>query len=256
MKRIYIGAFALFFSLSVAAQGSLVSDYPVLESAETVSSTISPGLFRHLMATYPNITDTEVQEKYQELERIVYKLNRKLKKAKSMEQFLNYFFYYVHRTQLKNYRLYATLGDLMTSKDYDCVSGTALYALLLDALHINFSVREMTYHMYLEIPLEDGVAFIESTDPLSGLVIGEEAILARKATYQAEEIDQKVYDQPIRARVGMPELIGLSYFNAAVYRYNQQQLTPARHYLRQAIRWYPAERMYALQALIESVATR
>ena len=65
-----------------------------------------------------------------------------------------------------------------------------------------------------------------------------------------------MYADAIRARVGITELVGLTHFNAAVNYYNQQQLAPARQHLQQAMQWYPAERMYALQALIEAVATR
>ena len=179
-----------------------------------------------------------------------------MKRSKSTEQFLKHFFYYVHRNYLKDYQQYATLNDVLENGKYDCVSGTALYALLLDALHINFSVQEMTYHMYLEIPLDGGIAIIESTDPLAGFISTESAIAERLAQYQAEEADPTVYSRPIQAKVGMDELLGLSYFNAAVFHYNQQQFTPARQYLRQAIRWYPADRMYAFQAIIETVATR
>jgi TolA-binding protein len=144
----------------------------------------------------------------------------------------------------------------MTHHKYDCVSGTALYALLLDALQINFTIQEMTYHMYLEIPVGNGRVLIESTDPLSGLTLGAEAVAAREAQYRAEEIDPEVYTQPIQAQIGLTELVGLSHFNAAVHHYNQQQLVAARQHLQQAIQWYPAERMYTFQAIVEALAVR
>jgi len=256
MKRIYTGVFALFFSSLSIAQPITVSNYPVVQTNYQQDSGISSELFWQLMATEPGISDQEVQEKYQELEQTFFKLKRKLKKSRSMEQFLKYFFYYIHRTYLKEYQSYATLENLMTDHKYDCVSGTALYALLLDALQINFTIQEMTYHMYLEIPVGNGRVLIESTDPLSGLTLGAEAVAAREAQYRTEEIDPEVYTQPIQAQVGLSELVGLSHFNAAVHHYNQQQLVAARQHLQQAIQWYPAERMYTFQAIVEALAVR
>lgn len=256
MKRIYTGVFALFFSSLSIAQPIAISDYPTVQTDHQQQPGVSSELFWQLMATEPGISDQEIQEEYQELTQTVRKLNRKLKKSRSIEQFLEYFFYRVHRTYLKEYQSYATLGELMTDRKYDCVSGTALYALLLDALQIDFTVQEMTYHMYLEIPVGNGKVLIESTDPLSGLVLGDKAVADREAQYQAEEVDSEVYAQPIQAQVGLSELVGLSHFNAAVHHYNQQQLPAARQHLQQAIQWYPAERMYTFRAIVEAVAVR
>ncbi|MGD1889866.1 MAG: hypothetical protein ACFB15_04605 [Cyclobacteriaceae bacterium] len=256
MKRCYSGVLALLFSSLSVAQPIVVSNYPVVQTIPQQKSGISSELFWQLMATEPCISDQEIQDKYQKLEQTVFKLKRKLRKSQSIEQFLKYFFYHIHRTYLKKYQSYATLENLMTDHKYDCVSGTALYALLLDALEIDFTVQEMTYHMYLEIPVEGGKAFIESTDPLSGITLGAEAVAAREAQYQTEEVDPEVYTQPIQAQIGLPQLVGLAHFNAAVNHYTQQQLAAARQHLKRAIQWYPAERMYTFQAIIEALAVR
>ncbi|MEQ9438393.1 MAG: hypothetical protein RIG62_05075 [Cyclobacteriaceae bacterium] len=256
MKRLFVGVLTLVFSTTVIAQTAILPDRTLFRVLETDSPRISPDLFSRFMAVQPGISNQAQQEKYLELNAFVQHLNQRLQKSRSTEQFLKYLFYRVHRTHLKEYQSYATLNSILTEGVYDCVSATALYALLLDALHIKFSVQEMTYHVYLEIPVGEEAVLLESTDPLAGFVVGTENIAARLAQYQAEEIDQAVYSRAIQARVGMTELVGLTHFNAAVNYYNQQKLAPARQHLQQAIQWYPAERMYALQALIESVATR
>ncbi|MGB3588329.1 MAG: hypothetical protein WBA23_17395 [Tunicatimonas sp.] len=256
MMRLYIWGITLFFSVSVSAQKLVVPSHPTLVDVPASKIEVSPKLFAQFVTIQSDITPANIQEQYVSLQHTAQYLNRKLKKSKSTKQFLKYFFYHIHRTHLKRYASYATLGDLLGSGHYDCVSGTALYALLLDALQIRFSVREMTYHMYLEVPLGEEIVIIESTDPLGGFVSDKLAITKRIAQYQSEEANAAMYPQPIQAKVGMEELLGLSYFNAAVDNYNHHQLTSARQYLRQAIRWYPADRMYAFQAVIESVATR
>ncbi|MEM6845977.1 MAG: hypothetical protein AAF944_00475 [Bacteroidota bacterium] len=256
MLRLYTWAFALFFSTTVLSQPLSVPDCPVLRDTDLAKVRVSPDLFNKFVTIQSTITAPEIEEQYRALNRTVQHLNQKLKKSRSTEQFFKHFFYYVHRNYLKEYQQYATLDNLLKSGKYDCVSGTALYALLLDALHINFSVREMTYHMYLEIPLDGSLAIIESTDPLGGFISTESAVAERLAQYQAEEADPAIYSQPIQAKVGMDELLGLSYFNTAVFYYNQQQFTAARQCLRQAIHWYPADRMYAFRAIVEAVAAR
>ena len=256
MMRLYTWGVALFFSISVSAQPITIPNYPTLPDVSTSGVEVSSKLFAQFVAIQPNITPANAQEQYLALQQTARHLNQKLKRSKSTEQFLRYFFYHIHRTHLKKYKPYATLGDLLNTGRYDCVSGTALYALLLDALQIQFSVREMTHHMYLELPLDEGIALIESTDPLAGFIAGEPTVTKRLVQYRAEKPDVAIYPQPIQAKVGLEELLGLSYFNAAVDCYNSHQLTPARQYLQQAIRWYPADRMYAFQAVVESVASR
>ena len=254
--RLYIWGVTLFFSISVSAQRITVPNNPTLPKVSISNVEVSSALFTKFVTIQSDITPANTQKQYLALQQTVQHLNRKLKKSKSTEQFLKHFFYYIHRKHLKKYEQYATLGNLLNTGQYDCVSGTALYALLLDALQIRFSVREMTHHMYLELPLDEGVAIIESTDPLAGFITGKPAVTKRLAQYRAEKPDAAIYPQPIQAKIGLKELLGLSYFNAAVDSYNNYKFTPAQQYLQQAIRWYPADRMYAFQAVVEAVATR
>lgn len=247
-----VGAIALFFSTWASAQT------PHLTVAEVAADgpRVSPALYSQFTEILPSSSPEDLQDKYSELNYFVQQLDHRLKKSASVKQFLRYLFYRVHRSHLKQYQSYATLNELLTDGKYDCVSGTALYALLLEALRIDFSIQETTYHVYLVVPLGDDVAILESTDPTSGLVIGSDNVAQRLAQYRNEEVNPPLYAAPIQARVGMSELLGLTHFNAAVNYYNQQQLEPARQHLQRAIRLYPADRMYALQTLIESLATR
>ena len=256
MKRLYTGVFTLIFSTTVLAQTAIIPDRSFSNVIETKSPQISSKLFSHFMGVKSDFSGQTLQETYSELNDFVRHLDQRMQKSRSTEQFLRYLFYRVHRTYLKDYQSYTTLNDILSDGAYDCVSATALYALLLEALHIDFSIQEMTYHVYLEIPVGNEVVLLESTDPLAGFVAGSGKVAERLAQYRSEEVDQTMYSRPIQAQVGITELIGLTYYNAAINYYNQQQLVPARQHLKQAIQWYPVDRMYALQALIESVATR
>ena len=160
---------------------------------------------------------------------------------------------------MKRYQDHTTLYELLERGRYDCVTGTALYALLLEALQINYQVQELPYHVYLNIYLTNGdTVLIESTDPQRGFVTRSSERQERLTQYAASltadpNTDAYQYDFTIQESIGLTELAGLSYFNEAVAYYNQQQFQQAITLLQQATQLYSSQRMEAFRSLVEGV---
>lgn len=58
--------------------------------------------------------------------------------------------------------------ELNKNGNYNCVTATALYGLLLNDLGIPFSIKETPEHVYLIAYPKSDAILIESTDPLKG----------------------------------------------------------------------------------------
>ena len=72
---------------------------------------------------------------------IVTKLDKKNQKNKS--QFLKNLFFIVQNKKLKRYKSYASFNDMMVRGEYDCLTGTILYAMLLAHYEIPFQIHVM-----------------------------------------------------------------------------------------------------------------
>ncbi len=202
-----------------------------------------------------------------ELDAFIAGLKKKQSAYKNDERFLNYMFYKVHRKFLKHYTSYPDFLSLFTKGQYDCVTGTALYAYLLDSLGYDYTIQEKEYHIYLMITPQVAqneqqktkTFLIESTDPLYGFVSDPSAIQERIQWYESEEnsaIGGFQYNFEINNTINLVELAGLAYYNSAVAHYNRQQFAEAIVQLKKAKFLYESQRMNAFMSLIDNtVAT-
>jgi hypothetical protein len=194
------------------------------------------------------------------LNEFVEDMLRKKQHYRSDKRFLKHLFYKVHRRYLKHYRDNTNLATLLEEGSYDCITGTALYSLLLDALGYKYSIRELPYHVYLMVSLEQGrdSLLLESTDARHGFTGSPARISKRLAQYsedlKAKEPYQYDYTFEINEQIGLRELAALNYYNVAVQHYNQQQFEEAKVFLIQARHLYPARRMQALQILLRQIS--
>ena len=98
--------------------------------------------------TIGSIDNNPTLHRYDEL--LSHLKDRKDKYNDDDIRFLRNMFGYVHRKQLANYKNFVSLDNTLDkAKVYDCLTGTALYALLLHDLGYEFTVKEFDYHILL-----------------------------------------------------------------------------------------------------------
>ncbi len=198
----------------------------------------------------------------EKLQKEILHLKRIKSKFKDEAKFIQFAFYRIHRKFLKNYKLYSTLPQLLEEGNYDCVSGTALYAVFFQFLNIKYEIREMAYHVYLlAYTSNHQLIVVESTDPFYGCIIELDKIKAYAAQMRAQQLiasnaNQYQYQHIIDQAVSLHQLAGLQFFNAAIHWYNQAHLEKARKYLALAFRYYSSQRMYEFKKLMELYAYR
>jgi tetratricopeptide (TPR) repeat protein len=178
------------------------------------------------------------------------KLEKKRSSIKKEKDFVRVIFTKVHQEYLKEFKQYASFNDLFGKGDYNCLTGTILYALVLNHFEISYEVIETNYHIFLTVETKQGKILLEATDPLAGFVDNASSIEERIATYKQNRLTSANSSQPhyqfsfdLYKNVSLEELQGLLYYNKAVESFNQQQLEKSIQYLEKAHELYSSSRI-------------
>ena len=215
------------------------------------------GLF--IRSEFDDLEFDEVEAYEARYEALVTKLKEKQATSKSDALFLKHVFYTVHRKMLGEYEQYVTFSEIFKKeKKYDCVTGTALYALILDELGIDFQIHETDYHVYLVAYAGGKEYLFESTDALAGFAwdskeiderrafVNQESIrinteLAMTGLASNEESGQGV--TYIDNVVNLRQLAGLHYYNQALKQFNTNDHKEAYKMIIIAQGIYPSQRI-------------
>jgi hypothetical protein len=177
------------------------------------------------------------------------KLQAKRSKFKDESKFLRYVFYDVHKKYLKHYKRSETFSNIFNNREYNCVSGTALYACLLSQLGYRPNIYETRYHIFLTVTLDSGDCILfEATDPAHGFVNDFEKVEERVALYLENEAEEVTKQESLSApfnkdivfkSISLHELAALHYYNLAVDFINQENYYEAFRVLKKAHLLYP-----------------
>lgn len=158
-------------------------------------------------------------------------------------------FYFIHRKYLKTYKEYASFSDLLSSGEYDCVTGTTLYAIVLERLGVPFKIIEYPYHTNLIVTLFDKEYMMEATDPQYGFVGKLDELQSRIKHYRISNQSNSFHKI-----IDAGKLEGLYYYNQAVRSYNTHSYYRASLMLKKANALYACERIQKLYYRLEVVA--
>ncbi|MEL6556909.1 MAG: hypothetical protein AAFQ94_01915 [Bacteroidota bacterium] len=242
-KLVYIFIIVLLTGGSFSSQGSTVMDGG--------TDTKSIKALKLILSSNQN-TEYSIVEFTELLESI----KEKKDKFSTEQQYLQFVYKYVHRKRLKRYKTYVTLGETLSrSGYYDCLTGTLLYSLILEELGFQVTIREFNYHVMLIVNLDDKKILIESTDPLNGFVVGDEAVNQRIAEYKADDLKKKrqsVYGftKLIDNEITTGQLVGLHFYNQAINSLNQLDVKAAKVAITKAESLYPSQRVHEIKKFI------
>lgn len=227
------------------------------DQQDAVSLTQDP-LQAFIESDSPGFQFTEYKS---EIHKIVKKLGRKQTKLSGL-RWLEKSFYFVHRKKLHWYTNYVDLAQLFASGQYDCVTGTALYALIFEELGVDYTIHEFDYHVFLIARVGADSALIESTDALNGFVHDVREISRRMELYGNGYSPEMPATTPVgnrsatasyhvNNRISLYELAGLQYFNLAVKAFNENKLDEASRLIQQAWQLYPSYRIREIKKIFE-----
>ena len=212
------------------------------------------GYFKLLIAADETMTDAVANEFNQEIDLFLEKYNTKITSNQIQGRYLSQLFYKVHRKYLKRYVQYSSLSETIQNGNYDCLSGTSLYAVLLEKLNVPFQIVETNYHIYLKIETKNGTVLMESTDPLNGYIDNKNEVASRMGEIESDQEKlqegQYAFEFNINQIISMDGLVGLQYFNQAVDAFNHQKFDLALIQLEKANVFYSSERIIEFGELI------
>jgi len=171
--------------------------------------------------------------------------------------FVNHVFVKAHQKFLKSFTQYASFNELFEKGNYNCLTGTAIYALLLEHFEIDYKIIETNYHIFILATTNDGNVLLEATDPINGFVDQPGDIEKRIQGYRQNEIQEASsrknyyqYSFDLYNEVKLDELLGLMHYNIAIVNYNNQQFQSAISHLDQALELYDSPRIEEFSRVI------
>lgn len=181
-------------------------------------------------------------------------LAQEKQRIKSDRRYLKWVFDQVKKEFLHQYETYPAFYKTFTEKTYNCLSGTALYAILLQRLGYTTEVHETAFHAYLLVKINKRQFLMDATDPENGFLSDIMMIKQREQLYRQNE---QAKNQPAFNRtIQLIELAGLQYYNEAMLQYNKQNYAESAQLLDKAMRLYPrSERIAILQGSAKNLVT-
>lgn len=250
-----VKAHTLFLTLGIAfapcqqTEGqSLTYCSPFEETAFTqVASPAQTTLLALLLSGDPAVNETVMQPIQQCIAHFCDSIRHE--KSKSDRKFLQLVFKQVQAKFFGRYEKYAHFRQLFSDSVYNCLSGTALYGLVLQQLGYQFEVHETAFHTYLIVHAGKQYFLMDATDAQNGFAGFTYQIQEREKFYWENEKQQF---QPLYNRViTFEELIGLQYYNEAIRAYNRQNFEASHQFLGKAARLYArSERIQSLQRIV------
>lgn len=224
-----------------------------LGSASAAASV--PGIETYV-ATFSSVDGVSADS--EKLQQLVRKLSEKQQKYGNKAAFVDYLFTKTRQQFLLHFTEYASFTQTINEGTYNCLTGTALYALLLTHFDIPFQVIETNYHIFLIAETETGRVLLEATDAESGLVQGESNINNRVKEYRQRPpvtADRSKtyyrYESDLYNEVSLNELTGLLYYNKAIVAYNRGDFESSIGYLSKSVELYQSSRTSEFASILQ-----
>lgn len=212
---------------------------------------------RYYFAAYGRTSDNNHSVSYDAVEKSIARFKAKSASFKDEKAFLGHVFSRTHNKFLKQYKEYATFNELFSNGTYNCLTGTALYALVLEELGFRYTIIETNYHIFLLAETSEGKILFEATDPLKGFVADDREIVKRIEGYKQNTVVQarndKTYyqfDVKLYNAIDLDELRGLLHYNLAVEALNNGALESSITHLGKAIEKYRSPRIEELSKIL------
>lgn len=134
----------------------------------TNHSTASP--LELFLAISPEMTSDKVLSINREIKSFVDQLKLKKFESKKEHKKIKTLFDQTHASFLTKYEDVVNFGEIFNNKSFNCVSGSALYALILNDFKIPYVIKESPTHIYVVVNPNGSHIVLESTLPNVGFI--------------------------------------------------------------------------------------
>ncbi|MDN3687216.1 hypothetical protein [Cyclobacterium jeungdonense] len=181
------------------------------------------------------------------------KLEKDFDRFGNSERMIRSIFYRSHQHLFHKYRQFTLDQDALTEGLYDCVSGSLILAALLDHFGFSFEVIETSYHVFLQVVVEENQLFLEVTDPQGGFITdpdrkkqyisGYFGELGDRVLWEGEKAEESFASPEIYQKINFQNLLGLQYFNQAIRYFNEGNPLAAYQFSVTALKYHDSERI-------------
>lgn len=180
-------------------------------------------------------------------------LNLKGISSKSRKKQIKIIYKYVHDALLKKYVEKAFFNDQFINGTYNCVTATALFALVLDHFNIPFLIKEMPTHVYIVGDPGASDVLIETTLPSQGAVYFDEKYkkefvmyLVNNKIVSQDEFNQHSIDYLFNEHfdqnknIDLIQLAALLYYNNGIFKFQASNFKESARSFEKAYLLYPS----------------
>lgn len=160
--------------------------------------------------------------------------------SKSEVKKVKYVYDYVHEQFLKVYKLKNSFADIFSKGEYNCVSASALYAVIFTKLDIPFNAIEAPQHVYLVAYPQSFKILIETTSPEKGYYQFNDNFINQyiKSLYNSKLISKTEYESNTATKLfdkyyfnskglSLLEVVSLQYSNYSIYHMEEKKYNEA-----------------------------
>lgn len=207
----------------------------------------------------------EGESAFKNWEDLTQVLDPHMKRDVGNVRMLTELFFTTHQLMLKDYAKHAYFSKTLADGVYDCVTGTGLFAILLERYQIPYWIVETDEHVYIKGDYKGTAFILESTFPEHGLITGKRNIKNFESQFlpngNPSNVNNsptgigKVTEVPASGKdlnyIGLRELAGLQYYNDAIKKFYERAYKDAYVQLIKAAYLYPSSRITDLKSKME-----
>ncbi len=222
---------------------------------EQVLSKSNANNLARFLAIDENITPEKAENIEKRINAFIVSLKNKNFQSRSNEKKIKLVFDETHKKFLRKYQNVVNFNKIFETGEYNCVSASALYAMILEGLYIPYQIKETPTHVYLiAYPQTNGIV-LESTSPTDGYFVQNEKTMQNAVNYlielkyvTKEEVDnkgiKKVYNNFFHSQenIDIHQLAGIQYYNEALTDFSNKEYIDAYNAIIKAEILYTSKR--------------
>jgi len=159
----------------------------------------------------------------------------------------------IQDSYLKKYDEQAYFNDIFTTGKYNCVTASALIAMVFEHLNIPYEIKETEIHVYLVAGKGNDLTYIETTMPEFGVFHFDDRFkknyvnyLLESETISLDEYTESSMDELFReyydvdSSINLTQLAAVQYNNKGYYCYEEERYPEGTNYYEKALMLYPS----------------
>ncbi len=221
-----------------------------------------------LLAVQSEMSSTDVKNAKIKIESHLRTLETKGVRKKKIKKATQIIFDLTHEQFLRKYEYYAEFHQIFANGVYNCVTASALYALIFDHFNIPYEIREIPGHVYvIAYPNTENI-IVETTDPVNGIysidkkkyinqLVTMKIISKTEANTKSVNDLYQTYAEEEETAINMRQLVADLYYNAVAVNFEDEKYIEAYQFLQKGQTLYDKKSVEdSKQSILLQLATK